>query len=166
LAGIIALFAQPLGVRTLYAAPTLSSVSTTTSAENTLRAPCAVALDESDGVAGAQLLICDSDHHRIAALNPRTGHVSTVGQLSVAGFRDGFAEEAELNAPSRSLSLRTATYSSRTAPESLPRRRAHRGAGGEWPAHSLLLRVHITKSTLYGPPPGPSRQLSRRGPSA
>jgi hypothetical protein len=68
--------------------------------EATFGTPCAFAMDETDPVAGPQLLISDSTRNRIRSFHLRTAQVTTVAGDSTSGAHiDGVACDARFYAP-------------------------------------------------------------------
>jgi hypothetical protein len=62
--------------------------------------PTAVSMDESDPVAGPQLIICDYGNHCIRSLNMRTEQVTTIAG-GIRGYWDGPAVAAQFQHPNR-----------------------------------------------------------------
>jgi hypothetical protein len=89
LAHIIADYARAPSVRTIAGTPNvMGHADGHALREAKLYAPCAVAIDDSDPVAGPQLIICGGDH-AIRCLNLRSEQVSTLAGDGFGGHKDG-----------------------------------------------------------------------------
>jgi hypothetical protein len=101
LAAIIAEYARPIGVRTIAGDPNQKGARDGHALRHAqFNSPSGVAIDESDPVAGPQLIIGDYDNHCIRCLNLRTEEVTTIaGHERITGHVDGPAHKAKFGAP-------------------------------------------------------------------
>jgi hypothetical protein len=100
LANIIAEYARTTsGVRTIAGAGS-SGHSDGPALQARMAAPCETAIDETDPVAGPQLIISDYGNHCIRSMNLRTQQITTIaGVARRGGHRDGPVAGAQFNTP-------------------------------------------------------------------
>jgi hypothetical protein len=99
LIAITAHYARPTGVRTIAGRPGVSGFADGSALGNSqFSNPSAVAIDDTDPVAGPQLIISDYNNHAIRCLNLRSEQVTTIGGFG-KGHRDGPARDALFASP-------------------------------------------------------------------
>jgi hypothetical protein len=101
LAAIVADYARPIGVRTIAgSSKTAAFADGHALREAKFTMPSGVAVDDTDPVAGPQLIISDYSNHCIRSLNLRTEQVTTIaGGSKKSGHKDGKAVDALFGGP-------------------------------------------------------------------
>jgi hypothetical protein len=100
LIAIVAEYARPFGVRTIVGTPKVAGfVDGHALREAKFEWPSGVAIDDTDPVAGPQLIISDWGDNAIRCLNLRSEHTIAGDSRCVGDHRDGPARAALFNSP-------------------------------------------------------------------